>query len=171
MTNRNIAKYSTARPLVSSGGDGHNGDMDETWRASVDKRLDKLEESLNRLWNEVHAIKGALDWMKIAFTLMGAVMIGGFAFFGNQISALRGEMTAGFSAIRAEMREDRATTKADINTIRTEMREDRAAARADVAAQVNAIANAIIATRQLPPQIIQIPAPAQSPVQPSDKGR
>jgi hypothetical protein len=96
-----------------------------------------------------------------------AAIIGGFAFLGTQMASLSGQITslraetnAGFSAIRAEMREDRAAVAAQVTAIRVEMREDRAAAQAAVAAQVTAIANAVTATRQEAPQVILVPAPA-----------
>ena len=98
-------------------------------------RLAKLEQ-------EVHAIKGSLDWAKVLFAFLGAVMLGGFAILFNQIGSLRTE-TAGA-----------------ISSLRTDLAAEARATRAELSATTSAIANSITATRQQAPQVILLPAPA-----------
>ena len=128
------------------------GDAELVWRDKVDARLGHLEDGLNRLWNEVHAIKGAMDWIKVAFAFMGAVMIGGFAFLGSQTSL-----------IRSEMREDRIAAStavaAQITAIKADTSAQIIAIKADTSAQIIAIANVIAAVKQQAPQVILVPAP------------
>lgn len=123
-------------------------DMDDPWRNKVDGRLDKVEERLGRLENEVHAIKGAMDWMKVAFTVLCAVTLGGFAFIGNLVVSSARDNGAGISSLRNDM-------LAEARANRTEL-----------TATVGAIANAITATRQQAPQVILVPAPQEQPKAP-----
>jgi hypothetical protein len=64
---KRISKALDDLGVVSGGGGGHMGGV-----PADDGRLSKLE-------NEVHAIKGSLDWAKIAFSMLLAVTLGGFA--------------------------------------------------------------------------------------------
>lgn len=105
--------------LENGGGNGHDGGM-----FTDDGRLGKLE-------NEVHAIKGALDWAKIAFSiLLGVVaVIAGLVWqVSGKVDGLSSKLTDEFRAQRAEM-----------------------------AAQTSAIANSITATKQQVPPVIVIP--------------
>lgn len=116
------------------------------WRASLDVRLEGL--------------KGSIDGLRWAFTLVVgvivAVMIGGFGFFGLQLTRLEGRIDRLEVAIQA---------------IPTRLSDEFHAMRSEMAAQTSAIANSITATRQAqppPPQIIVIPAPqpAEKPARP-----
>jgi hypothetical protein len=113
------------RGFGKDGGGGHIGGMAD------DERLQKLE-------NEVHAIKGALDWAKITFSILIAVVLGGITLLvslnlktSSQVDALSDKITNEFRIQRAEM-----------------------------SAQVSAIANAITATKQQAPQVIILPVSA-----------
>ena len=112
------------------------------WRASVDARLDGL--------------KGSVDGMRWVIGLVAVVMIGGFSFFGLQLSRLEGRVDRLDVAIQA---------------IPARLSDEFHAMRSEMAAQTNAIANSITATRQAqppPPQIIVLPAPqpAEKPAKP-----
>jgi hypothetical protein len=112
------------------------------WRASVDARLDGL--------------KGSVDGMRWVISLVAVVMIGGFSFFGLQLSRLEGRVDRLEVAIQA---------------IPARLSDEFRAMRSEMAAQTNAIANSITATRQAqppPPQIIVLPAPqpAEKPAKP-----
>jgi hypothetical protein len=83
-------------------------------------------------------------------------MIGGFSFLGFQLDRLEG-------------RADRI--EAAVAAIPAHLSEEFRAMRAEMAAQTNAIANSITATRQAqppPPQIIVLPSPqpAENPTKP-----
>ena len=109
--------------------------MDETWKKSVDDRLTGVDNRLTGLEKEVHGIKGSLDWMKVAFSLLIAVVglvAGGMWILYGKVDAISSKLSDEFRAQRAEM-----------------------------SAQTSAIANAITATRQQAPQVILMPAPAQ----------
>jgi len=107
---------------------------------------------LTRVEGGVEGLKGSLDGLRFGFTilagavaLVAALMMGGFAFLGFQVS--------------------QASSK--IDAIPQRLSEEFRAMRAEMAAQTSAIANSITATRQAqppaPPQIIVIPAPQPQP--------
>jgi len=106
--------------------------MDDAWRTKVDDRLGRLE-------NEVHAIKGGMDWMKVAFSLLGGVVA--------ILAAAIWQVSAKVDAIVPQMR--------------AEFRDDFRKAHDDTMAQVSAIANAIIAVKQQAPQVILVPPPTE----------
>lgn len=118
--------------------------MDDAWRSSVDSRLGEL--------------KGALDGLRLSFSilagavgLVAAVMAIGIAIANSQFSRLDGRI-------------DQLGNK--IEAIPQRLSEEFRAMRAETAAQTSAIANSITAAKQAPPQIIVLPAPAQSPPAP-----
>ncbi|MEC4591644.1 hypothetical protein VPG91_11650 [Nitrospirillum amazonense] len=113
-------------PLASDGGDDHSRDMD------------KLIERLGKLENEVHAIKGSLDWAKVAFAFMGAVILAGFGLLATLSH----------------------NTSSKVDGISSKITEEFRAQRADQAATISALGNAITATKQQSPQVILVPAPA-----------
>jgi hypothetical protein len=95
-------------------------------------------------------VESGLDWIKVILALIGAFMIGGFAFFGVQFNRLDGKI-------------DRISDNlgAKIDAIPQRLSEEFRAMRAEMSAQTSAIANSITATRQAqppaPPQIIVLP--------------
>jgi hypothetical protein len=110
----------------AGGGGGGVGGMSE----DDSRRLTAIE-------NEVHAIKGALDWAKIAFSILTAVVIGvaGLVYsLGSKIDAITGKIADEFRAQRVEQ-----------------------------VGQVTAISNAITATKQQVPQVIVVPTGALAP--------
>jgi hypothetical protein len=113
------------RQVAHSGGGGHMGDM-----TTDDGRLGRLE-------NEVHAIKGSLDWAKVAFAILATVTLGGMGIL-----------------ISLDM-----NLSAKVGGISDKIAEEFRAQRLEQAAQVSAISNAITATKQQPPQVILVPAP------------
>lgn len=129
LLDRQIGAALDARGVGKGGGGGHIGDM-----TNNDGRLNKLE-------NEVHAIKGALDWAKITFTILVAVVLAGFGIsitlnlnMSSKVSGLFDKLTEEFRAQRLQQTNE-----------------------------VSAISNAITATKQQPAQIIIWPTSAPSP--------
>ena len=106
-------------------------------------------DRLSRLEQEVHAIKGSLDWAKVLFAFLGAVTLGGFAIVFNQNGSLRTEITG----VRTE-------TIGGLASLRTDLAAEARATRAELSATTSAIANSITATKQQAPQVILVPAPA-----------
>ena len=133
-------RFGPARATRSS----PHGGMEDSWRTSVDSRLARVEGG-------IEGLKGSLDGLRFGFTtlagaaaLIAAVMIGGFAFLGFQVSQVSSK----------------------IDAIPQRLSEEFRAMRAEMAAQTSAIANSITATRQPPlppPQIIVIPSPQLGP--------
>jgi hypothetical protein len=92
---------------------------------------------LSRLENEVHSVKGALDWAKIAFSILIVVVVGGFGIMA----------TVGFNL------------SSKMDSVLTRISDEFRSQRVDQAAQISAVANAIAATKQQVPQVILVPAP------------
>ena len=109
--------------------------MDDTWRSKVDERLTGLEK-------EVHGVTIALDWVKIGFGLVLAVMLSGFALLSTQMSTQVTSLGTRIDGLTAKLS------------------DEFRAQRAEAAAQTSAIANAVTATRQQAPQVILVPPPA-----------
>jgi hypothetical protein len=118
----------------------------DTWRASVDSRLARVEGG-------IEGLKGSVDGLRFGFTilagavaLIAAIMMSGFAFLGFQS----------------------AQVSSKIDSIPQRLSEEFRAMRAETAAETSAIANSITATRQIQPaapQIIVIPTPQSTPKQ------
>jgi len=122
---RRISKALDERGFVSGGGGGHIGGM-----GGDDGRLSRLE-------NEVHSVKGALDWAKIAFSILIVVVVGGFGIMA----------TVGFNL------------SSKMDSVLTRISDEFRSQRVDQAAQISAVANAIAATKQQVPQVILVPTP------------
>ena len=87
------------------------------------------------------------EWTKIVLGLIGAVLIGGFAFLGIRINRLDAKMDALGARISAES----AATRQELIGIAT------------------AISNSITAARQFQPQLLPVPnlpGPSQPPTKP-----
>lgn len=87
-------------------------------------------------------LESGQDWIKVLLALMGAVMIGGFAFLGMQINRLDGKFDALNTSLSARIDAQGAQTRQELVGI------------------ANAISNSITATKQMQPQIIIMPVPA-----------
>ncbi len=99
-----------------------------------DQRLAKLE-------HDVSTIKGSLDWAKVAFALLCAVTTGGITLMVSLTMTLSGKVDGISNKISDEFRSQRL----------------------EQASEVSAISNAIVATKQQPPQVLLVPAPAMAP--------
>ena len=82
-------------------------------------------------------LESATDWTKIVLGMLGAVVIGGFAFLGVQIN--------------------RVDTKVDALGARIDAQG--AATRQELVSLATAISNSITAARQVQPQIMIVPTP------------
>jgi hypothetical protein len=110
------------------------------------------------------------DVLKFAIGIMVAVMLGGFAFLGTQISRLDSKLDT--SVQRLDANAARLNDKIDANAARVNekldaiplrLAEEFRAMRAEMSAQTSAIAGSITAARQAPPQVLLVPAPAVAP--------
>lgn len=96
------------------------------------------------------------DWIKVILALIGAVVIGEFAFLGIQINRLDSKMDALSTSLAARI--DAQGAKIDAQGAET---------RRELVGIANAISNSITAARQVQPQIVVVPTPmpgAQPPV-------
>ena len=125
-----ITRPKDSGPVDPPPGPPHDGDMTMS------------SDRLSRLEQEVHAIKGSLDWAKVLFAFLGAVTLGGFSIVFNQIGGLRTETAGAISSLRSDLVAEARTTRAELS------------------ATTSAIANSITATKQQVPQVILVPAPA-----------
>jgi hypothetical protein len=89
------------------------------------------------------------DWMKVILGLLGAVVIGGFAFLGVQINRLDSKMDTLSTSLSARIDNQGAQTRQELVGI------------------ANAISSSITAARQVQPQIVIVPAP--TPGEPTPK--
>ena len=136
----NVANYNDeriARGLGEPVGPKGGGPATPPGEPPQDGDMSMFSSRLAKLEQEVHAIKGSLDWAKVAFAFLGAVTLGGFATLFTQNGNLRTEITAS----------------------RTELAAEARATRSELSATTSAIANSITATRQQAPQVIMVPAP------------
>ncbi len=90
-------------------------------------------------------LESAQEWTKIILGLIGAVLIGGFAFLGIQINRLDTK----FDSLGARISAEGAATRQELIGIAT------------------AISNSITAARQIQPQILPVPIPTPAPPQPA----
>jgi len=127
---RKIAADAADQAIARGGGGGHGNDMDDAWRSSVDGRLTGLER-------ETHGIKSAMDWMKVAFTML----IGIVALVAAAMWNVSGKLDGLSSKLSDEFRSQRS----------------------EMSAQTSAIANAVTAAKQQPPQVLLVPSPLVSP--------
>ncbi len=112
--------------------------MDDVWK-------DKVDDSLARLWNEVHAIKGWMVGITVAVTVSVVLSILSIMLTLN----VSGKLDGLSFKIDHDFRVQRAELAAEFR-----------AQRAEVASQITAISNAIVAVKQQAPQFILVPAPA-----------
>jgi hypothetical protein len=87
------------------------------------------------------------------FSALATLIIGGFGLFAFMFTRLEKRMDKfddQFTEMRRESDQRFAEIRGDLVQARRDMAEEFRAQRAEVAAQVNAIANAIIASRQAP---------------------
>ncbi|HEY8160695.1 MAG TPA: hypothetical protein VIF34_00295 [Methylocystis sp.] len=131
LLNRQIDARLDARGIVGNGGGGHMDNMDQN-----DGRLRALE-------NDVHAIKGSLDWAKIVITLLSAITLGGF------------------TAIATLTWNSWSNLVSKVDAVSSKISEEFRAQRLEQAAQISAISNAITATKQQAPQVILVPPQIQ----------
>jgi hypothetical protein len=89
-------------------------------------------------------LESAQDWTRVILGLIGAVIIGGFAFLGVQINRIDGKV----DGLGARIDAQGAQTRQELVGI------------------ANAISNSITATRQVQPQVIVVPTPAPGSPQP-----
>lgn len=90
-------------------------------------------------------LEGAFDWIKVTITVIAAVLIGGIAFIGVQITRVDGRVSALSDKV------DALPDKVNAN-----LRE-----------LTSTLAQAILASKQVAPQVILLPAPQTSMPQPS----
>ena len=98
-------------------------------------------------------LESAQEWTKIILGLVGALLIGGFAFLGVQINRL----DAKFDSLNGR-----------IDSLGARISAEGAATRQELIGIATAISNSITAARQIQPQIIPVPVPTPSP-QPAPK--
>jgi len=91
--------------------------------SGMDGRLSKLED--------------AFDWIKVTIALIGAVLIGGIAFIGVQITRVDGRIS---------------TLSDQVNALPDKVN-------ANVRDLTNTLSQAILASKQTTPQVILLPAP------------
>src|SRR5947207_5634517 len=90
-------------------------------------------------------LESAMDWNKIVLGMLGAVVIGGFAFLGVQINRLDTKVDALGARIDAQ----------------------GAATRQELIGLATAISNSITAARQIQPQVIVVPTPSPGAPKPA----
>ena len=145
--------------------------------------------NMNEASGRLSKLEGAYDALKVLPSVMLAVvalvltvMIGGFAFLGTQVGSLVGQVGRLDGKIdgNAQRLNDRlesgnnrlessvANLNEKLNAVPQRLAEEFRAMRAEMSAQTSAIANAVTATRQTPPQVLLVPAPVQPspPVKP-----
>lgn len=89
-------------------------------------------------------LEDALDWIKVTITVVAAVLIGGIAFIGVQITRVDGRVSALSDKV------DALPDKVNAN-----LRD-----------LTSTLAQAILASKQVAPQVILLPAPQTSMPQP-----
>ena len=82
-------------------------------------------------------LESGQDWLKVILGLLGAVVVGGFAFLGVQINRIDTKV----DALGARISTESAQTRQELVGI------------------ANAISNSITAARQVQPQIVIVPTP------------
>ena len=112
-------------------------DMDTAWRAKVDERLGALERGVELLRESVAGLKFALQGTWVFMAIVAAICWQTL----NAVNSARTETLSAVGSLRTEM----ALTRSEMHT--------------DVSAEVNAIANAVTASKQQVPQVLLVPAP------------
>lgn len=96
-------------------------------------------------------LEAGQDWLKVILGLLGAVVIGGFAFLGVQINRVDTKVDGLSTSLAARIDAQGAQTRQELVGI------------------ANAISNSITATRQVQPQIMIVPAPVSPAPNPPPK--
>ncbi len=96
--------------------------------------------SLNQMGERLARLEGAFDWIKVTITVISTVVIGGIAFLGVQIA-------------RVDSRVSALSDKVDA------LPEKVNAGLRDL---TNTLAQAILASKQIAPQVVLLPAPQPS---------
>jgi phosphoglycerate-specific signal transduction histidine kinase len=100
------------------------------------------------------------DVLKVLISVMAAVMLGGFAFLGTQIARLDTKIEGNTQRLNDKIDANYASLNSKIDAIPQRLAEEFRAMRAEMSAQTAAIANAVTAAKQVPPQVLLVPAPA-----------
>lgn len=96
-------------------------------------------------------LEGAFDWIKVTITVIAAVLIGGIAFIGVQITRVDGRVSA---------LSDRVSALSDkVDALPEKVN-------ANLRDLTSTLAQAILASKQVAPQVILLPAPQTSIPQP-----
>lgn len=107
-------------------------------------------------------LEAGQDWIKVILGLLGALVIGRFAFLGVQINRLDTKIdTIGISlgARGAKIDAQGAATRQQIDALSARMSAENAQTRQELVGIANAISNSITAARQVQPQIVIVPTP------------
>jgi hypothetical protein len=152
---RGLGPIETAKTTGGKGGgDGEGG---TPGMSDISGRLSKLE--------------GGFDVLKVLISVMAAVMLGGFAFLGTQTAHLETKIEGNTQRLNDKIDANYASlnTKLDgyetklnhkLDSIPQRLAEEFRAMRAEMSAQTAAIASAVTAAKQVPPQVLLVPAPA-----------
>lgn len=100
-------------------------------------------------------LEAGQDWIKVILGLIGAFVIGSFAFLGVQINRLDSKMDT-----------LSATLAARIDAQGARIEAQGAKTRRELVRIANAISNSITAARQVQPQIVVVPTPSPTPQPP-----
>jgi len=93
-------------------------------------------------------LESGQDWIKVILGLIGAFVIGGFAFLGVQMNRLDSKMDTLVTSLAARIDAQGARIDAQGSETRREL-----------VGIANAISNSITAARQVQPQIVIVPTP------------
>ena len=107
---------------------------------------------VNQMNERLARLEGAFDWLKVVLTLIVAIMLGGFAFLGVQVTRTDNKLAALDSRVAA-LSSQIAGLPNQIN--------------ADIRDLTKTLSEAITAAKQTPPQIILMTPPALAPLTPS----
>lgn len=117
--------------------------------------MDAMSERLAKL-------EGAFDWVKVTVALMGAVLIGGIAFLGVQITRVDDRISA--LSDKLDSRASAVDSRIAALSEKVDALPDRV--NANLRDLINALSQAILASKQTPPQVILMPAPQPAPANP-----
>ena len=105
--------------------------------------------------DRVSRLEGALDWVKVTIAVTTAVAIGGVAFIGAQLVRVDGRVSA-------------LSDKVSILSEKVDALPERVSA--NLRDLTNTLAQAILASKQTPPQVVLLPAPQiPAPQQPAPR--
>jgi len=99
---------------------------------------------ISQMSDRLSRLEGAFDWMKITISVIAAVVIGGIAFIGVQITRVDGRVS---------------TLSDKVDALPDKMN-------ANLRDLTNTLAQAILASKQTAPQVILMPVPQSTTPQP-----